>query len=130
MFFLSVTPFQMLARHIRRTFRPLTMKPGSQEPIRALKMLYDLGGIILSMGIINILSVAFNLLYWGPAMVAWKHIYFIHYLVLVGGYALWRVTGKSVSKYVKSRETKAAKEITPPSTPPLEKLTLDHLKKN
>lgn len=120
----------MLARHIRKTYRPLTMKPGSQEPIPALKMLYDLGGIILSMGVINILSMAFNMLYWSPAITAWKQIYFIHYVGGVVVYVVWSMTGRSVTKYIKSRDAKASKEITPPSTPPLEKISLDNMKKN
>ncbi|CAO3642032.1 unnamed protein product [Mucor hiemalis] len=98
MFFLSVTPFQMLARHYRRTFRPLTFDPISRKSITALKLLYDLTGTILTMFIINLLSVAFNLLYWKPASTAWAQIYYVHYIVGIIGYIFWKSVNASIKK--------------------------------
>jgi lysophospholipid acyltransferase len=86
MSFLSVKPFQMLARHIRRTFRPLVFFPGT---IQFYKFIYDTAGVLITMCIINILSVAFNLLYWKPSTTAWIQIYYIHYWIGIVGYLIW-----------------------------------------
>lgn len=105
----------MLARHYRRTFRPLTFDPISRKSITALKLLYDLTGTILTMFIINLLSVAFNLLYWKPASTAWAQIYYVHYIVGIIGYIFWKSVNASIKKKLKAREI----EQRPP-TPPLE----------
>ncbi|KAI7900050.1 MBOAT, membrane-bound O-acyltransferase family-domain-containing protein, partial [Cokeromyces recurvatus] len=81
LFFLSVTPFQLLARNFRRTFRPLVFIPGTKNPKPMLKFFYDIITCIVTMTIVNILSVAFNLLYWKPVIRAWSQIYYVHYLV-------------------------------------------------
>ncbi|KAI8977287.1 MBOAT, membrane-bound O-acyltransferase family-domain-containing protein [Mycotypha africana] len=112
LFFLSVTPFQMLARKIRRCFRPLFLVPGTKEPTR-YKVYYDCAGIIVTMTIINILSAAFNLLYWAPAIRAWKEIYYTHYILLVLGQLLLNFTSQSARKYQKAREAKAVAKATP-----------------
>ncbi|KAI8643651.1 MBOAT, membrane-bound O-acyltransferase family-domain-containing protein [Parasitella parasitica] len=120
MFFLSITPFQMLARHIRRTFRPLVMIPGTKNPQPALKFLYDMTGTILTMSIVNILSAAFNLLYWHPSITVWKQVYFIHYVVGFSGYILWKTTHCSLREYQNKREAKAISQRTRPLTPPID----------
>ncbi|KAK4509413.1 Pantothenate kinase [Mucor velutinosus] len=120
LFFLSITPFQMLARHIRRTFRPLVMIPGTKNPQPVLKFFYDTAGVVLTMSIVNILSAAFNLLYWQPAITVWKQIYFIHYVIGVVGYAIWRVANRPLREYQKKREAKAISQYTRPPTPPAE----------
>jgi lysophospholipid acyltransferase len=110
----------MLARHIRKTFRPLVMIPGTKNPQPILKFFYDMVGTILTMSIINVLSAAFNLLYWHPAITVWKQIYFIHYLVGIVGYFIWKATNRSLREYQKKREAKAISEHARPPTPPIE----------
>ncbi|KAI8887147.1 MBOAT-domain-containing protein [Backusella circina FSU 941] len=123
MFFLSITPFQLLARQIRRTFRPFVMDPVTKEAIFPLKFIYDCGGVIISMIIVNILSAAFNLLYWTPAITAWKNIYFVHYLLLIAGNIFLNSTSEPLRKMQKAREEKAlkARPVELPATPPAEK---------
>jgi hypothetical protein len=122
-FFLSITPFQMLARQIRRTFRPFVMDPITKEAIFPLKFIYDCGGVVITMVIVNILSAAFNLLYWTPAITSWKHIYFVHYLLLIAGNIFINVTSGPLRKMQKAREEKAlrARPVEFPVTPPAEK---------
>lgn len=105
----------MLARQYRRTFRPLTFDPTSKRPVIALKLMYDLAGTILTMFIINLLSVAFNLLYWKPASTAWAQIYYAHYILGIVGYIFWKLVNPSIRSILKAREV----EQRPP-TPPLE----------
>lgn len=110
----------MLARHIRRTFRPLVMIPGTKNPQPTLKFFYDTAGVILTMSIVNILSAAFNLLYWQPAITVWKQIYFIHYVIAIVGYVIWKASNRPLREYQKKREAKAISQHTRPPTPPIE----------
>ncbi|KAI9483586.1 MAG: MBOAT, membrane-bound O-acyltransferase family-domain-containing protein [Benjaminiella poitrasii] len=123
LFFLSVTPFQMLARNLRRTFRPLVFVPGTKTPKPVLKFFYDVAGCIVAMSIINFLSVAFNLLYWKPVVRAWAQIYYIHYVVGFAGYVLWRMCSPTFRQYQKKREANAIADRSRPPTPPVEEKT-------
>ncbi|KAI9266575.1 MBOAT, membrane-bound O-acyltransferase family-domain-containing protein [Phascolomyces articulosus] len=97
--FIPFGMFQSLSRRIRRTIRPFfvinssegTSSPTSPSMLRVVwKKTYDFMGYLISMTLIAILVVPFELLHFSRIRKVWSSIYYLH----IWGYMLtWIILG-------------------------------------
>ncbi|KAG0164623.1 lysophospholipid acyltransferase [Apophysomyces sp. BC1015] len=101
--FLSISFFQVLARKIRRSVRPLMLTPDMKSSVGIRKFVYDLAGWVATMGLINILSMSFILLHISPTVQAWSGIYFAHYWIGLLLFGFWKVSHRHLVRWQKNR---------------------------
>ena len=111
--------FQGLSRRIRRTIRPLLVadddysypiqqksSPSSISLRIVCKMLYDIMGYVMSMTLIAILTVPFDLLHVSKTLKVWSSIYYIHIWGYISIWAFLAVMGPTLLSLQKKRSKK------------------------
>lgn len=85
-FFVSMSFLNSGARYIRRYVRPLFT-----GPLKPLKGLYDIGGVVLTMVVLNVSAAPFNLLTLENTLKFWSSLYFFVHIMLASVFVAERI---------------------------------------
>jgi hypothetical protein len=109
LFFLHAAVLTEVGKMLRRKVRPLFMKDET-TPNYPAKYLYDLGGTIAVMSIIDYAGCSFILLEFGPVFQIWKSVYFYGHVLALVGYVVMAYIWPSPHRPASAASTTAPKK--------------------